>query len=125
MDNEKRIRKFLGATVSYDNNGQYFFAHIDDTIQMVAELRGWGAIQHLFAEHKEAAEFQDELGEWIADAINQKIQSTQSDAVEFTEWILQEHDPVYEETLKWKKAATGEIFTTAELYEQWTLKGKP
>ena len=79
MDNEKRIRKFLGATVSYDNNGQYFFAHIDDTIQVVAGLRGWGAIQHLFAEHKEAAKFQDELGEWIADAINQKLHNSQSE----------------------------------------------
>ncbi len=52
-----------------------------DGIQMVGEIRGWGAIQHLFKnpdgsiDFDAAGKFQDELGEWIADAINQKLKS--------------------------------------------------
>lgn len=40
---------------------------------MIAEVRGWGAIQNLFKTQKEAADFQDELGKFIADAINYKL----------------------------------------------------
>jgi len=41
---------------------------------MLCELRGYGAIRKFCKYNdKRAAEFQDELGEWIADAINQKL----------------------------------------------------
>lgn len=80
MNTDKAISRFIGEKVEYDNYGQYFWA-IDKqgNKHMVAELRGWGAIQKLF-ENKNgsidldaAGIFQDKVGEWIADAINQKV----------------------------------------------------
>jgi hypothetical protein len=41
---------------------------------MVAEVRGWGALQNEFATIEEAEKFQDEVGKFIADAINEKIE---------------------------------------------------
>jgi hypothetical protein len=46
---------------------------------MIAEIRGWGAIQNMFINKdgsinfEDAEKFQDELGEFIADAINEKL----------------------------------------------------
>lgn len=39
----------------------------------IADLRGWGNIHALIKIFSEAEAFQDNLGEWIADAINQKL----------------------------------------------------
>lgn len=47
---------------------------------MIGEVRGWGAIQHLFTDQKQAADFQDAMGKFFADAINEKLnQSTPSE----------------------------------------------
>jgi hypothetical protein len=45
-----------------------------EVVNEVLSIRGWGAIQHLFENSEEAAEFQDELGNFIAEAINEKIE---------------------------------------------------
>lgn len=80
MDKKQKptVESFIGGKVIYDNAGQYFFGKHGQ--QMVAELRGWGAIQNMFPiteqGQNDAAKFQDELGEWIADAINQKLRTT-------------------------------------------------
>ena len=37
------------------------------------DVRGWGAIKHLFKPLKNAEDFQDEMGQFICDAINEKI----------------------------------------------------
>ena len=61
--------------VYYDEFGQYIWAkHPEGGNQMVAEVRGWGALQHEFATIEEAEKFQDEVGKFIADAINEKIE---------------------------------------------------
>lgn len=40
---------------------------------MLAELRGWGAIQNLpDLKAEEHGEYQDTIGDWIAEAINEK-----------------------------------------------------
>jgi hypothetical protein len=69
------IEKFIG-TAKFDNMGQYIWG-VDKQggMQMVAQVRGWGAIQNLFKDQKEAAKFQDDLGQFIADAINEKLNS--------------------------------------------------
>lgn len=69
------IEKFIG-TAKYDRNGGFIWG-VDEkgNSQMVGEVRGWGAIQNLFKTNEEAAKFQDNLGEFIADAINQKIKT--------------------------------------------------
>jgi hypothetical protein len=47
---------------------------------MLAEMRGWGHIQNMFRNEKDkidvdaAAKFQDELGQWVAEAINEKME---------------------------------------------------
>jgi hypothetical protein len=75
-----QVTDFINGEVSYDREGQYFWVHGNSNgIQMLAELRGWGAIQNMFVKSgkidmKQAALFQDEVGEFIAAAINEKIE---------------------------------------------------
>jgi hypothetical protein len=61
--------------VYYDEYGQYLWSK-DSTggSQMIGEVRGWGALQNKFKTEEEAATFQDEVGKFIADAINEKVQ---------------------------------------------------
>lgn len=74
------IDKFINGKVSYDKEGQYFWIHGDSNgIQMLAELRGFGAIQNMFVKKgiidmDAASLFQDEIGKFIAEAINEKMQ---------------------------------------------------
>jgi len=75
------IIKFIGEKATYDNFGQFIWA-VDKNghHQKLADLRGWGAIQNLFAnkdgtiDFDKAGKFQDEVGAWIADAINEKLE---------------------------------------------------
>lgn len=47
---------------------------------MLAEMRGWGHIQNMFKGKKgeidmdAAGKYQDEVGDWIAEAINEKLE---------------------------------------------------
>ncbi len=75
------IVEFIGKKVTYEKNGQRIWGlDKNDRHQLLLDLRGWGAIQNLFKDKKGALDekaankFQDELGEWIADAINQKLE---------------------------------------------------
>jgi hypothetical protein len=86
----EQIKKFIGVA-KYDEFGGGYIWGVDekDSHQMLAQvndppeeeikvnevllIRGWGAIQHMFKDESEAAEFQDELGRFIAEAINEKI----------------------------------------------------
>lgn len=80
MSKEPTIQAYLNGKVTYDKDGQYFWITANNDMKMLAELRGWGSIQYLFKdksgiidEHL-AAKFQDEIGEFIAEAINEKIE---------------------------------------------------
>jgi hypothetical protein len=80
MDNNK-IVKFFGVKVIYDKMGQYIWGvEANGNHQKIADLRGWGAIQNLFKDKKgavdfpQAEKFQDDLGQWIVDAINEKLE---------------------------------------------------
>jgi hypothetical protein len=69
-----KIEKWL-KNVYYDEFGTHIWnKDKEGDIQKVADIRGWGAIQNLFKTQKEAEEFQDEVGKFIADAINEKVQ---------------------------------------------------
>jgi hypothetical protein len=92
------VENFIGDKAKYDNDGTMIWGVKGDKLQRLLDLRGWGAIQNLFAEKdgvvnlqdsKEAESFQDELGEWIADAINKKLASHLSAASPETElrWV--------------------------------------
>lgn len=75
-----KVTQFINGEVQYDEfSGKYFWIKQNDGgSQMLAEMRGFGAIQHLFKDTHgiidvdKAAEFQDEIGKWIAAAINEK-----------------------------------------------------
>lgn len=73
-------KDFIKGRVVYDNYGQYFWIVENGTQQMLAELRGWGAIQNLFKDGDgnidtdAAGKYQDEIGNWIASAINDKLE---------------------------------------------------
>lgn len=75
-----KVQDFINGKVSYDKDGQYFWIHGNSNgIQMLAELRGWGAIQNMFVKKgkidmEQAGVFQDEVGEWVAKAINEKLE---------------------------------------------------
>ena len=76
------IKDFINGKVTYDKfGGQYFWVHEPDGgSQMLGEMRGWGHIQNMFRTKKgkidedAAAEYQDKLGDWIAEAINEKME---------------------------------------------------
>lgn len=76
-----KVREFFGVNVVYDKMGQYIWGvDKEGGHQKIADLRGWGAIQNLFKTKKgeidfdKAAVFQDEIGQWIVDAIKEKIE---------------------------------------------------
>ena len=75
-----KITDFIDGKVTYDNYGQYFWINnSNEGQQMLAELRGWGKIQNMFKSKGKydldsAEKFQDELGEWVASAINEKLE---------------------------------------------------
>lgn len=62
--------------VYYDQYGQYLWSKQDEDggSQMVGEIRGWGALQNAFKTPEEASKFQDQVGKFIAEAINEKIE---------------------------------------------------
>ena len=70
------VKKWL-KDVYYDQQGQMIFSIKDGHCQMIADIRGWGAIQHLFDESVKAENFQDEVGQFIVDAIKEKLNKDQ------------------------------------------------
>jgi hypothetical protein len=78
---ERSPAEYLGEKVKYDDHGQLIWAvDKDGGLQRVADLRGWGAIQNLFKkkdgfiDEDAAAKYQDSIGAWIVDAINEKLE---------------------------------------------------
>lgn len=69
------IEWFIGHA-EFDKNGGGYIWGVDknSNYQMIAEVRGWGAIQQLFKHEIEAAVFQDKIGQFIAEAINEKLE---------------------------------------------------
>lgn len=85
----KAIKKFIGDRVYYDEfGGGYIWGVIGkrEEVQMIAQvedveeendvvsIRGWGAIQNLKNLPCSPEKFQDYLGEFIAEAINEKME---------------------------------------------------
>jgi hypothetical protein len=68
------IREFVGETM-YDDHGQMIFRGVDkDNLQMFLDVRGWGAIQNMgFKTQQEMMDFQDKVGRWVTDVINDKL----------------------------------------------------
>lgn len=76
-----KVTDFIGVKSTYDEHGQYIWGvDKEGGHQKLADLRGWGAIQNLFKtkggliNEEKAASFQNELGRWLVDAINEKLE---------------------------------------------------
>jgi len=76
-----QINDFIGKKVWYDNHSGFVFGETEEHgSQMLLEVRGWGSIQNLFKDdkgnidEKKAALFQDKVGEFIAAAIQEKME---------------------------------------------------
>tara|TARA_R100001244_G_C5148426_1_gene129229 strand:+ start:360 stop:584 length:225 start_codon:yes stop_codon:yes gene_type:complete len=67
------VKDFIGEKVTYDNMGQMIWGNKDGDTQLILSIRGWGAIQKLFDTGAQAVDFQDKMGNWIVDAINEKL----------------------------------------------------
>ena len=74
------IIRFLGKEVWYDEGcGSVFARNEKEGDQMILDMRGWGSIQYLYKKEDgsldldKAALFQDELGRWVAEAINLRM----------------------------------------------------
>lgn len=75
------VESYLSPAVKYDTfGGNFIWKETELGLKMIMDIniRGWGEIQHLFDRYEEAEQFQDEVGEWIADAINQKLKSKET-----------------------------------------------
>jgi hypothetical protein len=85
----KAIKSFIGDRVYYDEyGGGYIWGVVGkrEVVQMIAQvedveeenavvnIRGWGAIQNLKNLPCSPDQFQDELGKFIAEAINEKLE---------------------------------------------------
>lgn len=85
----KAIKRFIGDRVYYDEwGGGYIWGVVGkrEEVQMIAQvedveegnavvsIRGWGAIQNLKKLPCSPEKFQDYLGEFIAEAINEKME---------------------------------------------------
>lgn len=63
------------SNVQYDKDGGYAIWNVEkEDMQMIADIRGWGRLQHKFKNIEEAEKFQDEVGEFIAQAIREKVE---------------------------------------------------
>jgi hypothetical protein len=81
------IKSFIGERVYYDEwGGGYIWGVKKNGVEMIAQVedveegnslvsvRGWGAIQNLKNLPCTPEEFQDHLGNFISDAINEKLE---------------------------------------------------
>jgi hypothetical protein len=77
----EQIKKYFCGKVIFHSGSGMFFIQDDPKVgdKHIADIRGWGNIQYLFPKPEggldfdKAAEFQDSIGEFIADAINEKL----------------------------------------------------
>ena len=73
METPDEIRKYVGKAM-YDAHGQIIFRGADNNLQQFLDVRGWGAIQNMgFKTEEEAMAFQDRIGQWVTDVINEKL----------------------------------------------------
>lgn len=98
------IINFIGSKVYYDEQSQYIMAE-GGKANVFLELRGWGAITStIYKNENDAAKFQDRIGKWVVDAVNDKLSNTLTrerervkpviEALEFIEMNYGDHDAV-------------------------------
>lgn len=124
-----KIQDFINGVVTYDKfGGQYFWiADPNGGQQMLAELRGWGHIQNMFKakdetiDEKAAGEFQDLVGDFIAAAINEKLERER-----LAEPVVADHDLMWLTATAYRgpKNATDKRWIAAFAEYNEDIKGK-
>lgn len=106
MKESKEIAKWFRDEVYYDPDGVSVFAHTrkNDQVQLVLDVRGWGAIQNLFNHNLDkAAKFQDKVGVFIAEAINEKLKGDTQHLTEINQTLRDQIKELNEENGRLKK----------------------
>lgn len=74
VDTTKDVKKYIGNNVHYNADGQMIFCkNPEGGEQLLVDVRGWGRISQMFETQKESMELQDNIGEFITEAINQQL----------------------------------------------------
>lgn len=63
--------KDIIGKVKYVKQGQII---LDEQGRLILDIRCWGWMQNYFKSETEAIKFQDKLGEFVAQAINEKLE---------------------------------------------------
>lgn len=78
----KEPKDFIGSKVEYHRSSQMIWASgSDNGAELLLNVRGWGSIKNQFETYEETADFQDKLGHWIAEAINEKLKRENNDNI--------------------------------------------
>lgn len=73
------IQEYLPEGVEYDPSGGIIIAYDKEgSFTYVADIRGFGKLTNLLKSEGAAVQFQDKLGRFIADAINEKLKNPDS-----------------------------------------------
>jgi hypothetical protein len=68
------LKDLITDSVIYDKESQKIFSK--DKTKHLLDIRGWSSILHKFKTFEEASIFQDNFGQFVADAINEKIKAS-------------------------------------------------
>jgi lipoate-protein ligase A len=80
------IEKWLSDVYQDSYVGNKIWNKVSDGgSEMVADIRGWGAIQYLFKTNEEAKNFQNEICKFIVEAIREKIERLSEQETLYTE----------------------------------------
>ena len=77
---EMNAKEWLEGGVWFDERGGYIWVKGNDGSKMVADklsltrIRGWGSISNQAKNYEDAVALQNEIGRFIADAINEKLE---------------------------------------------------
>jgi len=66
------IKEYIGTAI-YDPDGSMIWRYRGGDLGYMVDIRGWGEIRNIFPTEEAAADFQDQLGKFITDAINEKL----------------------------------------------------
>lgn len=72
----QQVTDFINGKVTYSKEGQYLWVtgQKGKRFYMLAQIRGWSQLLKFYKTGGEAIKIQDEVGKFIADAINEKIE---------------------------------------------------
>lgn len=62
------------SDLKYDPEGQIICKN-DDGFNKILDIRGWATLQKVFPSIEEAGKFQDSVGQFVLEAINEKLEN--------------------------------------------------